>query len=114
MNGGLYIHIPFCAAKCAYCSFNSIPAEKNSPLIKRYFEALKLEIGRSDGGEAASVYFGGGTPSFAGAELLADTLLAVRTKYFVPPETEITVEVNPGTAGKDFFRKMKEAGVNRV
>ena len=114
MSAGLYIHIPFCAGKCSYCSFNSIPAKKNSPLIKEYFEALALEIGRSAGGEAASVYFGGGTPSFAGAELLAKTLLAVRKKYSVPPETEITVEVNPGTAGTEFFRKIKDAGVNRI
>ena len=114
MSAGLYIHVPFCAGKCSYCSFNSVPAEKNSPLIKGYFEALALEIGRSAAGEAASVYFGGGTPSFAGADLLSDTLLAVRKKCSVTPEAEITVEVNPGTAGKDFFRKMKDAGVNRI
>ncbi len=114
MKAGLYLHIPFCAAKCAYCSFDSIPAEKNSPAIRGYFEALNREIELSPGGEAGSVYFGGGTPSFAGAELLCGTLEVLREKYALPQGIEITVEVNPGTAEKGFFGKMKAAGVNRI
>ena len=114
MKAGLYVHIPFCASKCSYCSFNSIPVEKDSGSIKEYFEALNREIESSPGGEARSVYFGGGTPSFTGSELLCGTLEALRGKYSFPEGIELTVEVNPGTAGKDFFGKIRAAGVNRI
>ena len=90
---GIYIHIPFCRSKCEYCDFYSIPG-KHEELYAAYTEAVCRHI--KETGPLApkhrvdTIYFGGGTPSYFGAEGLATILTAVRKYFDVAPDAEIT------------------------
>lgn len=116
----LYIHIPFCRAKCLYCDFVSFAGrDKRKP---DYFTALHAEIRAqadflSREGKIRplkTVYFGGGTPSDVPATDIARTMDLIRERWGFEDETEITVEVNPGTSDPDGLRTLFEAGVNRL
>lgn len=118
---GLYLHIPFCASKCPYCDFYSARADDS--VMDAYRDALTDEIrtGRraaafTDGGDRyfSTVYIGGGTPSLFGAKRLCAVLDAVRERFVLAPDAEITVEVNPSSAGEELFRALHGAGVNRI
>jgi oxygen-independent coproporphyrinogen-3 oxidase len=113
MKAGLYFHVPFCIRKCRYCSFNSIPFEKE--IAKKYVLALLKEMEMRSGGiYPLSVYVGGGTPTVLPMESLCLLLEGVG-KYFNPPGgTELTVEANPGTLGHIDFSMLQDLGVNRV
>lgn len=113
---GLYIHIPFCKSKCLYCDFNSYAGKED--YIAPYFYALKKEA-KAWSKELSdrifdSIYFGGGTPSYVGAELLCDALATIRSRFCIADDCEITVECNPGTIGIDGFKAFRNAGVNRL
>ncbi len=103
---GLYIHIPFCRAKCAYCDFYSGPLRLFR--AEDYVGALsrELQARRSEVGEFRTVYVGGGTPSTIPPELLAQFLT------FAPGER--TVEVNPEDVTPDYVARLRSAGANRV
>jgi len=114
-NVGLYVHIPFCKSKCPYCDFYSFtPGE---PAVDRYTEAAAASIGVWQslmGLTFDTVYFGGGTPSFIGAERLAKlagAALAGQPKGIL---REFTVECNPGAVHGGFFDMMARCGVNRI
>jgi len=113
---GIYIHIPFCIRKCAYCDFLSAPAEE--AVREQYVRSLRQEIKscRSLGEQyqAATVFFGGGTPSILTGEQLAGILEEVRSWFTLGPDAEITVECNPGTLTEEKLRGYKRAGVNRL
>lgn len=113
---GVYIHIPFCVRKCAYCDFLSMPAERTRQM--EYVRALKREIAqaaqRYSGRTVETVFFGGGTPSLLEAEEIAEILDCLRAQYQVDADTEITLEMNPGTAGADKLLRLRNAGVNRL
>jgi oxygen-independent coproporphyrinogen III oxidase len=113
MKAGLYFHVPFCARKCRYCSFNSIPFDKET--AKKYVLALLKEMEMRMGDiQPSSVYIGGGTPTVLPMESLR-LLIEGIDKYFKPePGTEFTVEANPGTLGHIDFSELKALGVNRV
>ena len=104
---GLYIHIPFCAVKCAYCDFYSL--NYNSSLVSKYVETLCKRIKNIDK-VFDTVYFGGGTPSLIGAENINKILGCVNFRE----DAEITVEVNPKSYKSNFFKKIYEGGVNRI
>ncbi len=113
----IYVHIPFCARKCPYCGFYSITGEKSIPA---YFEALKKEIfeqpvicSAEEEGDAKTIYFGGGTPSFADASCVCDTLRYIREMFSID-EGEFTVEVNPNSFNEDKAERYREAGFNRI
>jgi oxygen-independent coproporphyrinogen-3 oxidase len=112
---GLYIHIPFCHSKCPYCDFFSI--RSNLDDFKKYTATLKNNITHWSGKvtkKVDTIYFGGGTPSVIGADLLCDILKHIKTHFNVDNNAEITFEVNPNS-GKFFdFSKVKSAGFNRV
>ena len=117
----IYIHIPFCEQKCNYCDFLSFPAE--DAVRTAYFTALKNELfyrsedfGKDavDAREIISVYFGGGTPSVADAEVICDILRIVFTHYKVADDCEISIEVNPGTVDAKKLKAYLEAGINRL
>lgn len=98
-NGlGIYIHVPFCVRKCAYCDFYSAPG--TADVMDAYTDALIAHIRASAplGADlcADSVYFGGGTPSYLGAKNLVRILRAVRESFALTPDAEITLEANPG------------------
>lgn len=114
---GLYIHIPFCKAKCAYCDFYSLARSEDR--MDAYAAALNRSL-RDAASKAAAyrvdtVYFGGGTPSFFGASRLAALLETVFACYAVSPGAEITTEANPESARDvDALRTLRRAGFNRV
>ena len=112
---GLYVHIPFCQARCTYCDFNTITGMGESDHV-RYVEALVREWSREEipGGPMVSIFFGGGTPSLVHPQLLAQVIQAVGERVYVPPDAEITVETNPGTVTDAKLRILREAGVNRL
>ncbi len=112
MKAGLYFHIPFCIRKCRYCSFNSIPYDKEP--AGKYVSALLKEMNLRGGIEPSSVYFGGGTPTVLPMESLRIILEGVREHFNPAPGTEMTIEANPGTLGGVDFAALGGLGVNRV
>lgn len=113
MKAGLYFHVPFCVRKCRYCSFNSIPFDKE--IAKKYVLALLKEMEMRSGDiQPLSIYIGGGTPTVLPMERL-QLLLEGVGQYFNPSiDTELTVEANPGALGHVDFSGLQALGVNRV
>ena len=111
---GIYIHIPFCAQKCDYCDFISHCDKSN--LIEEYIEKLKEEI-KSDFSnkeyKVTTIYIGGGTPSFIDSKYIVDILNILKEKYNLE-NTEITIEVNPGTVTEEKLLDYKNVGINRL
>lgn len=112
---GLYIHIPFCASKCAYCGFYSIPSTKRKA---DFLEALKHEIAsRKDylhGEKVETVYFGGGTPSLLHLEEIENILKTLHDCFEIDPEAEVTFEANPDTLSLEYLSGLRSLGVNRL
>ncbi len=113
---GLYIHIPFCAHICPYCDFNTYAGKDD--LIPRYVDAVVRELGMRtgeiDGRPAATVYFGGGTPSLLEPAQIGAILDAARASYDVVPDAEITMEANPNGLDRARLAGYRAAGVNRL
>jgi len=111
----LYIHIPFCRAKCAYCDFNSYPGLGH--LFEKYVRALQAEmrwVGWRRSLKLNTIYLGGGTPTVLPLALLGEVLDACREYFTVAEEIEITVEANPGTVNGSYLTGLLEMGVNRL
>lgn len=112
----IYVHIPFCARKCAYCDFASFAGREGE--WTAYFDALGGEIDawaeRLRGYEVRSAFFGGGTPSLVPAGYIAEVLRHLRAVAPFAPGCEVTVEANPGTLDPDKLRVYRRAGVNRL
>ena len=112
---GLYIHIPFCNSKCAYCGFYSIPSLKRKA---ECLETLKREvISRRDylqGEPVETIYFGGGTPSILKVEEIGDLLRLVKDSYEMTDTPEITLEANPDTLSQNYLKDLRALGVNRL
>ena len=116
---GIYIHIPFCRSKCAYCDFYSLPCqERNDDLMQRYLKALCAHI-KECGALAPkykvdTIYFGGGTPSFFGSAGLSTILAAIRRAFDVDSKAEITFEANPDSITDKLLLRLRGEGFNRV
>ncbi len=112
----VYVHIPFCRAKCAYCDFNSYARQER--LIPAYVEALLREAAFwAETGVAARVetlYFGGGTPSLLPAIEAERLLTGLRRAFAIADEAEITFEANPESASAEKLRTLRRLGVNRL
>ncbi len=112
---GIYIHIPFCDSKCAYCGFYSLPSLK---LKDRFLEALKAEIvARKDylqGDAVNTIYFGGGTPSLLSLKEIGELLHLINAHYPVASNAEITLEANPDTLSLEYLEGLRQLGVNRL
>ena len=112
----LYIHIPFCASKCAYCDFASYPGKEGE--WGRYFQALWYELAgwreRLCSFEAVTAFFGGGTPTLVDAGYIEGTLRRARDILPFAEDAEITLEGNPGTLTPDKLEACRKAGVNRL
>jgi len=114
---GLYLHIPFCKQKCAYCDFYSLAGSE--PHMDAYCAALTRHLEevapRCSGMTVDTVYFGGGTPSYLGALRLTSLLKTVKKRYRLASDAEITVECNPDSAGDwKALRQLRRAGFNRI
>lgn len=107
----LYIHIPFCKRKCAYCAFYS-QAELTQK--EAYFQALQKAIAQAEPRPISTLYFGGGTPALLGGERIAALIGQLRARFGLLPEAEITVELNPESTDPALLSVLKEAGVNRI
>ena len=112
----LYLHIPFCAVRCAYCDFNTYAGLER--LYEPYAAALIGEIRRT-GAErvrpaVCTIFIGGGTPTVLPPTLLADVLDACREAFDVAEDAEITSEANPGTVDQAHFTALAAMGVNRL
>ena len=112
----LYLHIPFCAVRCAYCDFNTYAGLER--LYEPYAAALIREIRRAgdERGRPAvrTIFIGGGTPTVLPPTLLADVLDACREAFDVAEDAEITSEANPGTVDQAHFAALAGMGVNRL
>ena len=108
----LYVHIPFCLARCAYCDFNTYAGLER--LMPDYAAALRTEIRAAPRGELRTLYFGGGTPSILPLDLWEAIWAELRAAFSVPPQAEVTLEANPGTVTRPYLRRLRELGVNRL
>ncbi|NLW56863.1 MAG: radical SAM family heme chaperone HemW [Firmicutes bacterium] len=110
----LYIHIPFCQRKCLYCDFTSFPGQREQ--FAAYLRALTQEIEQRlpSGLTITSLYIGGGTPTILPTEALTNLLATVKSKAWVLPEAEVTVEANPSSVTETELALLREAGVNRL
>lgn len=117
MAFGVYVHWPFCAAKCPYCDFNS-HVRHNEIDQKMYVEAYKKEISHmaslAPGRNVTSIFFGGGTPSLMKAETVDAILESIAQHWHVPDTVEISMEANPSSVEAERFKQYRSAGVNRV
>jgi len=114
---GIYIHVPFCRSKCQYCDFYSLTT-KDDKLMDSYLQAMTMHIKEAGalapGYRVDTVYFGGGTPSFFGADGMATIMAAVRRSFDVAPDAEITFEANPDSVSDKLLRRLRGEGFNRV
>lgn len=117
-NIRIYIHIPFCVRKCAYCDFLSFPSDAD--MRSQYLAALKQEIrARLDVQKEppfflSSVFFGGGTPTVLSGEELAGILAEIKKSAVSDGNAEISLEANPGTVDEKKLCVLKDAGFNRI
>jgi putative oxygen-independent coproporphyrinogen III oxidase len=117
---GIYIHVPFCAARCGYCDFNTYtPAELGGANPDGWLEALRAELGlaASQLGSAPAVdtvFVGGGTPSMLGGDGLQAVLDAVRVHFTLAADAEVTTEANPESTSPQLFEQVRTAGFTRV
>ena len=102
---GLYIHVPFCKRKCAYCDFFSAAAKNTEEYVRAVIRNIKAAGRKYD-----TVYFGGGTPSLLEAGQIADILAAAD----ISEGAEISMECNPDSADFDYLCGLRSAGVNRI
>lgn len=113
---GLYIHIPFCKSKCDYCDFYSLPDCEGR--MEEYQKALLAHIKetapQAKGYLVDTIYFGGGTPSFYGEKRIRELLSAIRKRFDVAGNAEITLEANPDSVDKKSMVRLRRAGINRV
>ncbi|MBS2029510.1 MAG: radical SAM family heme chaperone HemW [Deltaproteobacteria bacterium] len=113
---GVYLHFPYCLSKCPYCDFAS-QVEQVVP-HRRYADAMLRELEqraeRFAGRTVETIYIGGGTPSLWEPACLADVLAAIRARFAVAPDAEITLEANPGASDAERFTAFRALGVNRL
>ena len=115
-NLELYIHIPFCMKKCAYCDFLSFPCDEKTQVA--YADALIREIEyygpKMKNYVVSTIFVGGGTPTWLNEEKMAEIFDAITTYFQVSNEAEITLECNPGTVTPAKLNLYKKIGVNRL
>jgi putative oxygen-independent coproporphyrinogen III oxidase len=114
---GVYVHWPFCLSKCPYCDFNSHvrhAAIDEARFVRAFAAEIAATAARVPGREAASIFFGGGTPSLMQPATVGAILDAVARHWKLAPDVEVTLEANPTSVEATRFRGYRAAGVNRV
>src|SRR5687768_11119930 len=125
-NHSIYIHIPFCTHRCAYCDFNTYASQEI--MIPAYVDALCREIefvglrflspdfggGIRVEGEIHTIFFGGGTPSLLTPKQFESILHAIRANFSLREDAEITMEANPGTVSYVNLLELRKLGINRI
>src|SRR5687767_10933848 len=120
-NYSIYLHIPFCSHRCAYCDFNTYEGQEGT--IPAYVDALIREI-EYIGDRATelagypmkvhTIFFGGGTPSLLSPEQFESILNAIRANFSLTDNAEITMEANPGTVSYANLLQLRRCGINRI
>ena len=111
----LYLHVPFCVHRCAYCDFNTYAGQ--DALIPAYVDGLIREIELISASRqiaAKSIFFGGGTPSLLSPIQLASLMETLRANFAWDDALEASLEANPGTVSLDYLQKLRDAGFNRL
>jgi oxygen-independent coproporphyrinogen III oxidase len=112
----IYIHIPFCKHRCAYCDFNTYAGQDDS--IPAYVDALIREIEfvgpRAERMNIHTVFFGGGTPSLLSAPQFDSIMDALHKAFTFTADAEVTIEANPGTVSPEKLTAIRKAGINRI
>jgi len=114
----LYVHVPFCARRCAYCDF-SIAVRRDTP-VDEYVNAIagEIDVRFPDRSPARwildSLYLGGGTPSRLGAKGITDLMAALRDRLALAPDAEVTIEANPDDVTPEAAKAWRNAGINRA
>ncbi len=113
----LYLHIPFCRHRCAYCDFNTYAGQDSYK--SAYVDALcrEIELSAQSAGERLpvhTIFFGGGTPSLLSDDEFRQTMRAMATHFDVDPQAEISLEANPGTVSRESLGALREMGFNRI
>jgi oxygen-independent coproporphyrinogen-3 oxidase len=111
---GLYVHVPFCEAKCTYCHFAIDPRRPGAERQDRYLQAVLREMEEADAGTADTLYFGGGTPSLMTPDRLARIVDLARRRFRLPPGAETTVEANPRDLDGEGYRALLAFGATRL
>ena len=118
MSGGmeLYLHMPFCVRKCAYCDFLSFPsgAETQRMYAKRLMEDIGVMGKRYGEIPVETIFIGGGTPSVPDSGLIVEIMEHVRHAFHVADGAEISMEANPGTVTREKLTDYRKAGINRL
>jgi oxygen-independent coproporphyrinogen-3 oxidase len=113
---GLYVHVPFCAQRCGYCDFSS--GSLSAAAVERYLAAIEIEAGhqapRAADARFTSVFFGGGTPSALSGRHFRRLWNALRSRFTIAADAEITLEANPESVRPALLEAWAEAGVNRL
>ena len=116
-----YLHVPFCATRCGYCDFNTYTAAElgQAGSLESWYEAALREIDLSakilgTQRRVSTVFVGGGTPSLAGAEVLAGLLTAVEQRFGLAPDAEVTTEANPESTDRPLLDRLRSAGYTRL
>lgn len=113
----IYVHIPFCVQKCAYCDFLSAPADVGTQ--EQYLHQLMKEISQKAAQYAQdyivkTIFIGGGTPTSVPSSLLCEVLQTIQQCFTVEAQAEISMECNPGTVDEKALQVYRDAGVNRL
>ncbi|HMZ06907.1 MAG TPA: radical SAM family heme chaperone HemW [Anaerolineales bacterium] len=119
-NTSLYLHIPFCKHRCAYCDFNTYAGQES--LIPAYVDALTKEIDyagqiaaeRHSETKTPTIFFGGGTPSLLTGPQFASVMSALSSAFTLSADAEVSIEANPGTISPDKLDAIRKAGINRI
>ena len=115
---GIYVHVPFCRSKCQYCDFYSLGGGRDRGLMEGYLDAvcahIREALALAPNYEVDTIYFGGGTPTFFGAEGMSSILYAIRRSIDLGPNPEITFEANPESVTDQLLRRLRAEGFNRV
>ena len=118
MSGGmeLYLHMPFCVRKCAYCDFLSFPsgAETQRMYAKRLMKDIDVMGKRYGEMPVETIFIGGGTPSVPDSALIVEIMEHVRHAFHVADGAEISMEANPGTVTREKLTDYRKAGINRL
>ncbi len=116
----IYVHIPYCLRKCAYCDFHSVAAGRGQVPHEKYLKALLRQLDRDAaalgiaGRAVETVYFGGGTPSLMPPSFFAAVLEAAAKRFALAADAEVSCEVNPATADAAWFRGARRSGITRI
>ena len=112
-NNGLYIHVPFCLSKCGYCSFYSITSRE---FIDEFVNAVVQEMTfyKDTFHAFDTIYLGGGTPSLLSILQLDKILYSIHQLFEIDRQSEITIEVNPGDISLEYFKGLRDLGINRL